>query len=224
MPAPHVPVCTTSRFTIRVPAAMRRFSKLAVVASALWASAALLACSGGVPNYPYDKEPDPRGAEYTIGTSDALEISVWKNGELDTKTTVRPDGTITMPLIGDVTAAGLTPTQLKAEITKRLSAYLRAEDAIVTVAVSGVNSYYVTVSGNVGGPGRYAAQTYLTVSDAIALAGGPNRFASPEKTIIVRRNPDGSVRRIPVNYELIKEGEGLQMDLVLLRGDQVFVP
>ena len=207
--------CTRSGFEIRVAAAMR-LSLLLLLA--------LTACSGGVPDYPYAKEPDPRGTEYVIGTSDALEISVWKNGELDTKTTVRPDGTITMPLIGDVTAAGLTPTQLKKEITKRLSAYIREEDAIVTVAVSGVNSYYVTVSGNVSGPGRYSAQTYLTVSDAIALAGGPNRFASPEDTIVVRRNPDGSVRRIPVNYELIKEGEGLQMDVVLLRGDQVFVP
>lgn len=181
-------------------------------------------CGGGIPDYPYAEEPDPRGSEYVIGTSDALEISVWKNGELDTKTTVRPDGTITMPLIGDVTAAGLTPTELKREITKRLSAYIRQEDAIVTVAVSGVNSYYVTVSGNVTGPGRYASQTYLTVSDAIALAGGPNRFASPEDTIVVRRNRDGSVKRIPINYELLKEGQGLQMDLVLLRGDQVFVP
>lgn len=185
---------------------------------------ALCACKQKPPKWPYEKEPDPRTTEYVIGIPDVLAITVWKNGELNTEGAVRPDGTITMPLIGDIKADGLTPTQLKEEIKRKLSAFIREEDAIVTVAVAQVNSYYVTVAGNVGKPGRINAQNYLSVADAIAAAGGPNRFASPSDTIILRRNPDGTVRKIPINYDQISKGLFLRQNLVLLRGDRVFVP
>ncbi len=181
-------------------------------------------CGAPMPNYPYAKEPDPRRSEYVIGVGDSLRIRVWKNAELNTDIQVRPDGTITMPLIGDVHAADLTPTQLKHEIKKKLSVFIKDEAAAVTVAVSDVRSYRVTVSGNVAQPGVLTAERYLTVLEAVALAGGPNRFASPEETKIIRVSPDGKVRHIPVRYDLIAQGEHLEMNLVLLRGDQIFMP
>ncbi len=185
---------------------------------------AAAACQRGGAAYPYDREPDPRGSEYVIGVSDDLQISVWKNRDLDTKIAVRPDGNITMPLIGDVRAAGLTPNQLRGTIATRLSDYIREEDAIVTVSVTGVNSYYVTVAGSVGAPGRIASKSYLTVADAIALAGGPSRFASPGDTVLLRHGADGNVKRIPIDYAALLEGKRLEQNIVLLRGDRIYVP
>jgi polysaccharide export outer membrane protein len=184
----------------------------------------LSACTSRPPNHPYEKEHDPRTAEYVIGVADNLRITVWKNPELNSEIAVRPDGTITLTLVGDIKAEGLTPTQLRREIKKRLTTFIKEADAVVTVAVVAVNSYSVTVAGAVQTPGKFSSPTYLTVSDAIALAGGPTRFSSPDETIILRKDPNGRVRRIPVNYEQIKEGKFLQQNLVLTRGDQVFVP
>jgi polysaccharide export outer membrane protein len=101
----------------------------------------LLGACGGTVRYDYDyaKEPDPRRNEYVIGVADHLAIKVWKNPDLSTDAAVRPDGTITMPLIGDLTADGKTPSRLKEEITKALAKYVRDEGAVVTVAVTGVN-------------------------------------------------------------------------------------
>jgi len=181
-------------------------------------------CGAPMPNYPYAKEPDPRRTEYVIGVGDSLRVRIWKNPELNTDIQVRPDGTITMPLIGDVHAADLTPTQLKHEIKKKLSVFIKDEAAVVTVAITDVRSYRVTVSGNVAQPGVLSAERYLTVLEAVALAGGPSRFASPEETKIIRVGSDGKVRHIPVRYDLLAQGEHLEMNLVLLRGDQIFVP
>jgi polysaccharide export outer membrane protein len=181
-------------------------------------------CTGAVVRYPYDKEPDPLATEYVIGVSDELAVSVWKNRELDAKLAVRPDGNITLPLVGDVLAAGKTPSELRRTIGDRLAAFVRDRDAAVTVAVVGVNSYFVTVAGNVVAPGRIAARTYLTVADAIALAGGPNRFATAAETLLLRRTSDGRLRRIPVDYERITAGQRLEENLVLLRGDRLYVP
>ncbi len=191
---------------------------------ALVALLSLAACRGSVSRYPYDSEPDPRASEYVIGVADDLEISVWKNRDLDTKIAVRPDGNITMPLVGDVQAAGLTPTQLRSDIGRRLAAYIRDDEAVVTVSVSGVNSYFVTVAGNVTTPGRISARSYLTVADAIALAGGPNRFASPSEVVVLRRADEGRLKRIPIDYAQISEGRHLEQNIVLLRGDRIYIP
>lgn len=186
--------------------------------------ASLVACSTPPSNYPYEKEPDPRRSEYVIGVSDRLSIRVWKNPELNTDIEVRPDGTITMPLLGDVRAVGLTPTELKKEIGKALSQYIKEAGAVVTVAVTEVNAYKITVSGNVLQPGVYPSREFLTVADAVALAGGPNRFAKSSEVVLIRRNPKGGVRRIPIDYESIQKGEQLRQNLVLLSGDTLFFP
>jgi polysaccharide export outer membrane protein len=200
-------------------------SQLAPLAALVVALALLSACPTKTPYYDYSKEPDPRGQEYVIGVSDGLQITVWKNPDLSANTIVRPDGTITLPLIGDLRATGRTPSELKAEITQRLQTYIRDESAVVTVAVTAVNSYKFTVSGNVTAPGIYRSQSYVTVAEAVALAGGPNRFANTALIQIVRRDPrTGELRRIPVNYEDIRSAKRPEANLVLLSGDTVFVP
>lgn len=182
------------------------------------------ACGGASSGYPYASEPDPRRREYVIGASDVLSIRVWKNPDLNTDIAVRPDGTITMPLVGEIHAEGRRPSELRQAIADALSLYVKDPAAIVTVAVVTVNSYRVTVSGSVVHPGVMQAARYLTVSEAVALAGGPTRFASPNDTMIIRRNSGGTARRIPVHYLDLVAGRRLEEDLVLLAGDQVYVP
>lgn len=184
----------------------------------------LAGCASTPPRYPYANEPNPQLTEYVIGVADGLRITVWKNSELNTEIEVRPDGTITMPLVGDIHAAGMTPTQLKAEITKRLQNFIREEGAFVTVAVTSVNSYRFTVSGNVTQPGMFTSRQYLTVSEAVALAGGPNRFASPTESVLIRRDPSGKMKRIPIDYEAIMAGRAPEQNLVLMRGDNLYMP
>ncbi len=201
-----------------------RWSSTIAPACAL-AAMLLAACAATTPYYDYSKEPDPRNLEYVIGVSDELQITVWKNPDLSTEAVVRPDGTITMPLIGDIKAVGRTPTELKAEITQRLSQFIKDESAVVTIAVTGVNSYRFTVSGNVEGPGIYSATSYVTVSEAVAMAGGPNKFASRAGLVLIRQDvKTGKYRRIPINYDDIRSNRRPEANLVLMPGDIVYLP
>ena len=185
--------------------------------------AAVLGSCGAGPRYDYNysKEPDPRRNEFVIGISDRLAIRVWKNPDLSTDAVVRPDGTITMPLIGDLRANGKTPTALRDEITQQLSRYIRDEGATVTVAVTAVNSYSFMVSGNVERPGVFRSDKFVTVLEAVQLAGGPNRYASPEKTKLLRQSKDGNLKSIPINYSSLVKGEQLEANLALFAGDQI---
>lgn len=185
---------------------------------------AMLGACATVHDYDYSKEPDPRETEYVIGVADSLSIRVWKNPELSAEVTVRPDGTITMPLLGDLHADGLTPSQLKNEIGKQLAKFVRDESAVVTIAVTGVNSYSFTVAGNVVTPGVFSSKKYVTVLEAMQLAGGPSRFASPRETRLLRRSRGGKLRTIPIDYLAILDGKRPQANLVLLPGDQLYVP
>lgn len=185
----------------------------------------LASCAATVQNnHDYSKEPDPRKTEYVIGVADQLSILVWKNPDLSRDVTVRPDGTITLPLIGDLRADGLTPTQLKNEITTQIAKYVRGESASITVAVTAVNSYSFTVSGSVERPGVFSSPKYMTVLDAIQLAGGPTRYASPAGTQLMRRDREGRLRIIPINYPRVLDGTEPQENLVLLAGDRLHVP
>ena len=174
--------------------------------------------------YDYSREPDPRRSEYVIGVADVLSILVWKYPDLSRDVTVRPDGTITLPLIGDLTANGRTPSQLKAEVVAQLAKYVRDESAVVTVAVTTVNSYGFTVSGAVERPGVFSSNKYVTVLEAIQLAGGPNRFANPRATQIMRRDKAGTLHIIPIDYQAVLDGSRPEANLALLAGDQVYVP
>lgn len=164
---------------------------------------------------------DPRGRPYVIGVSDVVRVTVWKDPNLSTDAVVRPDGTVTLPLIGEVVASGRTAVALQKEIATRLSAFVK--DAVVTVAIEEVNSYRFTVAGNVEHPGLFTSRYYLTVSEALALAGGPNRYASTNNMVIVR-NGGGRTLRIPIDYDAILSGESPEQDIVILPGDAVRVP
>lgn len=187
--------------------------------------AACSACGAAQANgrYAHASEHDPRKLPFVVGVADTLAVTVWRDAELSTEVTVRPDGTITLPLIGELRAAGKTPSQLMEEIRERVARYVK--DAIVTVAVTEVNSYRFTVSGNVGHPGVFNSRYYVTVSEAIALAGGPSRYADSDNVIIMRTDPkNGNVRRIPIDYDEILEGDAPQQDIVILAGDNIYIP
>jgi polysaccharide export outer membrane protein len=160
---------------------------------------------------------DPRTHPYQIGVSDVVRVTVWKDPNLSTDAAVRPDGNITLPLVGEVLAAGRTVADLQGDIGEHLSAF--AKDAVVTVAVVEVNSYRLTVAGNVERPGMFTSRYYVTVSEAIALAGGPNRYASTGKVVVVR-----GTKRIPIDYDAILSGKSPEQDIVVLAGDAVRVP
>lgn len=175
---------------------------------------------GSPQSYEYAREPDPRASEYLIGPLDQLHVVVWKNQELSSEVSVRPDGLITLPLIGAVRAAGRTPSDLQRELAKRFTDYVRAEELVVSVDVAAVNSYQFTVHGNVEHPGVYSSRSYVTAVDAIAMAGGTNRFASDE-IYIIRGTP---ARRIPIDLRRATSGAHPKENLVLIRGDLIVVP
>jgi len=201
------------------------FSRLVRLGAAALVALTVAGCPTKTPYYDYSKEPTLENIEYEIGVSDGLRITVWKNPDLSTDAVVRPDGTITMPLVGDIKAAGRTPSQLRAEITERMGQFIKDDSAVVTVAVTAFNSYRFTVSGNVENPGVFTSVHYVTVAEAIALAGGPNKFATNSGVVIVRRDRQtGKFRRIPVNYNDVRSGKRPEANLVLLPGDTVYVP
>ncbi len=159
-------------------------------------------------------------ADYQIGPEDVLDIAVWNNPGMSRTTPVRPDGMISLPLLNDVQAAGLTPMQLREQIATKLADYL--PNAEVSVIVREVNHFKVSVLGEVKKPGRYDFKGQATVLDAIALAGGFNDFAARSK-ITILRNDNGTSKRIPVNYnKIVSASEG--GDVRLRPGDIVLVP
>ncbi len=159
-----------------------------------------------------------------IGVADILRIQVWGNAELGTDAaTVRPDGAFTLPLVGDVAAAGRKVSAVRADVANRLKAFIRDDSATVTLSVT-TSAYRVTVTGNVTDPGILESPAYLKASEALALAGGPNEFADPNDAIIIRIAPDGQVKRIPIHLDEVLEGRRLEQDIMLRRGDRLHVP
>lgn len=191
----------------------------------LLALVVLAGCGVAVPKYDYASEPDPRNTEYVLGVGDDITINVWENPGLTTEGTIRPDGTITMPLIGDIKASGETPTSLKQMINEKLATFVKVESSEITVQVRGANSYRFTVSGEVIRPGVYNQTYYVTVAEAIALAGGFTRFAKKNSMTLMRRDAKtGEVRQIPLVYDLLASGKRPDMNIVLLAGDSLYVP
>jgi len=166
-------------------------------------------------------------AGFLLGPEDELEITVWKNLELSRITAIRPDGLISMPLIGDIQAAGLTADVLAQRITERLKQYF-ATTPSVSVSVKTINSYSVFVLGEVTKPGKYQLKSYITVLQAISTAGGFTDYAKRNKLQIVRvtENSDRTRRevRIPLRYDDLVTGRGEPGNIVLHPGDTVLVP
>jgi polysaccharide export outer membrane protein len=194
------------------------------VLSAALVATALGGCKTVQPYYDYASEPDPRRQEFALGPADVLKVNVWKNPDLSTEATVRPDGTISLPLLGEIRAAGRTPRELQADIAQKLAAFVKDESATVTVTVAAINSYRFVVLGNVEHGGSFTANHFTTVTEAVALAGGPNRFAQVDQMVIIRQDPQKGVKRIPIDYEAILNGKRADENLALLPGDTVYVP
>lgn len=188
---------------------------------------ALVACGHSLPNYPYASEPDPRNKEVTLGVGDVVAINVWgeSNEALNTEATIRPDGTITMPLVGDLHAVGQTPTSLKDIIKNKLAEFVKMQGTEVTVALKAWRSYRFTVQGEVQKTGVFTTEQYVTVADALALAGGPTRFAKRDSIILLRADPvSKETRRIPLDYDTLASGKRLDMNIYVLPGDTIYVP
>lgn len=162
-------------------------------------------------------------SHYKIGSDDVLSVSVWKEPDLtEASIPVRPDGNISMPLIGEVHASGLTPLQLEHDITARLRAYLTAPQ--VTVMVVQMNSQTFNVLGRVMKPGTYKLTAANTVLDAIAQAGGFQDFAKKKGIYVLRQTALGKERRIPFNYKSVIRGEHLEQNIQLEPRDTIVVP
>jgi polysaccharide biosynthesis/export protein len=159
--------------------------------------------------------------DYVIGPEDMLQISVWKNDSLSRQLPVRPDGKISMPLLHDIHAAGLTPMQLRDKITAGLQEYMPSPEVSVTVLE--VRSYRVSVLGEVQKPGVLQLKAPTTVLEAIALAGGFRDFASPSKIVIFRKNGRGQTERLRFNYNRAVGAAG-EDNVTLRSGDVVVVP
>ena len=161
-------------------------------------------------------------ANYVIGADDVLSVEVWREKELSHTLSVRPDGKISLPLIGEMKVAGQTPLQLQNTITDRLKEYL--EHPQVTVMVQQTKSQKINVVGEVTRPGEFVFGHPLTVLDAIALAGGLRDFAKAKKMYVIRTASDGSQQRLHVNYKDVVKGKRPQENITLQSHDTVVVP
>ena len=158
---------------------------------------------------------------YVIGTDDVLAIVFWELPSHGAEVAVRPDGKITLPLLNDVQAAGLTPDQLRASITTASAKFIR--DPNVSVIVKQINSRKVFVTGQVAKPGPYSLTAPTTVLQMLALAGGPTDFAKKGK-IAVMRTENGQTTSLKFNYNDVIQGKKLDQNVMLKPGDTVVVP
>jgi polysaccharide biosynthesis/export protein len=164
----------------------------------------------------------PSDPSYVIGAQDVLSVSVWKDPELTLPSVpVRPDGKISMPLLNDVQAAGLTPDQLKGQITDGLKKFMT--DPIVTVIVTQMNSQRVYITGEVTKAGAYPLLPQMTILQALSSAGGFTQFANTRK-IYMFRTVNGKQVNFPFNYKDVIHGKNLSQNVVLQAGDTIVVP
>ena len=161
------------------------------------------------------------GPDYLVGPGDVLEVSVWKEEALTKQVVVLPDGKISFPLIGEVQAAGRTLPELKQEIGKRIVKYAPKEE--VNLEVKQVNSMLIYVIGRVNQPGRFVLNTNVNVLQALSIAGGLNPFAKRNDIKIFRR--EGTATKVlPFRYDQVTDGEKLEQNITLQRGDVIVVP
>ncbi|MDY6854857.1 MAG: polysaccharide biosynthesis/export family protein [Thermodesulfobacteriota bacterium] len=158
---------------------------------------------------------------YILGSEDVIEVLVWKEDAFSRVVIVRPDGKISLPVIGDVQAAGLTTDELTEKITEKLKGFI--DNPTVSVIVTQINSMKVYIQGEVERPGVYQLKSNTTVLQAISLAGGFSEWAKKDKIVIVR-DLNGKGTRIPVNYKNIIWGKDISQSLILERGDTIIVP
>lgn len=170
-----------------------------------------------------DEIPEDTTGGYLIGPEDVLEIVVWKNAELSKVVTVRPDGRISLPLIGDVPAAGVTANVLRESIRKRLKEFQKVP--AVSVIVQQVNSSNIYMLGEVARPGKYPLRSHITLLQALSMAGGFTQLASRNNILILRKQGDGEQEKIIrfgfMDFIIKEDARG---NVLLKRGDTIIVP
>jgi polysaccharide biosynthesis/export protein len=163
----------------------------------------------------------PHDDSFVIGNDDVLAINVWKEPDISRSIPVRSDGKISLPLVGEVQAAGLTPLKLEKDIASKLKNYISEPE--VTVMVQQVNSQKFNILGQVARPGSYGIANSTTVLDAIALAGGFRDFAKKKNIYVLRHSASGD-SRIPFNYKEVSQGKNMAQNIKLQPGDTIIVP
>jgi polysaccharide biosynthesis/export protein len=192
-----------------VPLGLALLTTLTALAAPCLAQSPLSSVASVAPLTPLTKDAtDPAGQrEYVIGPADVLEVAVWNNTLISRTVPVRPDGKISLPILDDVQAAGLTPMQLQSFLTNALAGYIQAPE--VAVIVREVHSFKVSVIGQVKTPGRYELTSRVTVLDVLAMAGGLGEYADRGRIVILRRER-AITRQIPFAYDKLTAGDGGQ--------------
>lgn len=160
--------------------------------------------------------------DYIIGPEDVIGVVFWREAEMSGDVTVRPDGMITLPLLGDIRAAGLKPEALSAQVQQAAGKFLT--DANTTVVVRQINSRKVFITGEVRTPGAYPLTAPRTVLQMIAMAGGVSEYADAENIAIVRTEANGTSKTMKFNYKDVSRGKKLEQNILLMPGDTITVP
>lgn len=160
--------------------------------------------------------------DYTIGPSDVLAVNVWKDTELTRTVLVRPDGKISLPLAGELEVSGLTALKVQALVAQRLKEYI--DNPQVTVIVQEVKSRTYIVVGKITKPGSYELGKPTTILEALAIAGGFQEFAKPNKIYVIRHSENGSVIKLPFDYKSVIKGHHSDQNVLLQSGDTIVVP
>jgi polysaccharide export outer membrane protein len=194
----------------------------AVLANSVCAQNALVSATVQGSATAADKAPDkPHDNSFVIGNDDVLAINVWKEPDISRSIPVRSDGKISLPLVGEVQAAGLTPLKLEKDIADKLKNYISEPE--VTVMVQQINSQKFNILGQVARPGSYVLANSPTVLDAIALAGGFRDFAKQKSIYILRQGASGE-SHLRFNYKDVSQGKNMAQNIKLQPGDTIIVP
>jgi len=184
------------------------------------------ATAGGDAAYAPPARANTTTDDYRIGVDDIVQVSVWRNPELGITVPVRPDGKITVPLVGDIDAGGRTPSEVGADIQEKLGAYVR--DPQVAVILTDLRSHEylsrIRVTGAVKQPISIPYRQGMTVLDAVLAAGGTSEFAAPDRTDLYRKDDEGGTQRYPVRLDRILGSGDLSTNFPVAPGDVITVP
>jgi polysaccharide export outer membrane protein len=206
-------------FLISVGSPMWMWAQNALPTNAKTEAPVTVASIGQVVDAPVSK---PHDDSFVIGANDVLAINVWKEPDVSRSVPVRSDGKISLPLAGEVQAAGLTPLKLEQDIASKLQSYISEPE--VTVIVQQINSQKFNILGMVSRPGSYSLSNSSTVLDAIAVAGGFRDFAKQKAIYVLRQNPNGTRSRMPFNYKDVVKGKNSAENVKLQPNDTIVIP
>lgn len=197
-----------------------------LISATAWVFVLASTSCGDIPREVIQEANRPLAKDFLLGPEDVVEVNVWRNQDLSRTAVVRPDGMISLPLIGDVQASGFTAAQVGEKISKRLAEF--KENPSVSVSVKEINSYVIYVVGEVVHPGKFPLKSYATVLQGVSLAGGFTQYAAKNRMAVVRSVRTGAGEehqiRIPVRYDDLVMGKGEVGNFRLLSGDTIVVP